>query len=110
MQTNNRDNSSPLAPTRAAVLFMMITAFLSTMGIGIIGPVLPFLVQPYLHNQANLASIIGWLISTYAICQFIAAPGLGALSDRFGRRPLLLICLFGSALGYAIFGWGGSLW
>lgn len=97
-------------PTRAAVLFMMITAFLSTMGFGIINPVLPFLVQQYLPNQDNVATIIGWLISIYAICQFIAAPGLGALSDRFGRRPLLLICLFGSAVGYALFGWGGALW
>lgn len=97
-------------PSRAAVLFMMMTAFLSTMGIGIISPVLPFLVQQYLPNQDNVATLIGWLISIYAICQFIAAPGLGALSDRFGRRPLLLICLFGSAVGYALFGWGGALW
>jgi DHA1 family tetracycline resistance protein-like MFS transporter len=46
----------------------------------------------------------------YSICQFIAAPALGLLSDRFGRRPLLLICLFGSAVGYALFGLGGALW
>lgn len=97
-------------PSQAAVLFMMLTAFLSTMGIGIVSPVLPFIVQHYLPNQDNLATVIGWLISIYAICQFIAAPGLGALSDRFGRRPILLLCLFGSALGYALFGWGGSLW
>lgn len=48
-------------PTRAAVLFMMITAFLSTMGFGIINPVLPFLVQQYLPDQDNVATIIGWL-------------------------------------------------
>ncbi|MCX6048158.1 MAG: MFS transporter [Chloroflexi bacterium] len=113
MQTNPTKDAPTIAPTtpnRLAVLFMMMTAFLSTMGIGIISPVLPFIVQPYLPNQDNLATIIGWLISLYAICQFIAAPGLGALSDRFGRRPLLLICLFGSAVGYALFGWGGALW
>ena len=107
MQTAKPDTTTP---SRAAVLFMMVTAFLSTMGIGIISPVLPFLVQQYLPNQDNVATLIGWLISIYAICQFIAAPGLGALSDRFGRRPLLLICLFGSAVGYALFGWGGALW
>lgn len=97
-------------PSQAAIFFMMLTAFLSTMGIGIISPVLPFIVQQYLPNQDNVATVIGWLISLYAICQFIAAPGLGALSDRFGRRPILLLCLFGSALGYGLFGWGGALW
>ncbi|CAN5829875.1 tetracycline resistance MFS efflux pump [soil metagenome] len=114
MQTNTTNAASSITPTimpsRSAVLFMMVTAFLSTMGIGIVSPILPFIVQPYLPSQDNLASVIGWLISIYAICQFIAAPGLGALSDRFGRRPLLLICLFGSTIGYALFGWGGALW
>lgn len=111
MQTSQ--TNTPLAqpkPNHAAMLFMILTAFLSTMGIGIISPVLPFIVQQYLPNQDNVATVIGWLISLYAICQFIAAPGLGALSDRFGRRPILLLCLFGSALGYALFGWGGALW
>lgn len=99
-----------IKPSQAALFFMLLTAFLSTMGIGIISPVLPFIVQQYLPNQDTVATVIGWLISLYAICQFIAAPGLGALSDRFGRRPILLLCLFGSALGYALFGWGGALW
>ena len=111
MQTTH--NSTPpgrTKPSQAAIFFMLLTAFLSTMGIGIISPVLPFIVQQYLPNQDNVATVIGWLISLYAICQFIAAPGLGALSDRFGRRPILLLCLFGSALGYALFGWGGALW
>jgi len=108
--TQNRTPPAHTKPGQAAIFFMLLTAFLSTMGIGIISPVLPFIVQQYLPNQANVATVIGWLISIYAICQFIAAPGLGALSDRFGRRPLLLLCLFGSALGYALFGWGGSLW
>lgn len=111
MQTiqNNRPPAHT-KPSQAAIFFMLLTAFLSTMGIGIISPVLPFIVQQYLPNQDTVATVIGWLISIYAICQFIAAPGLGALSDRFGRRPILLLCLFGSALGYALFGWGGALW
>jgi DHA1 family tetracycline resistance protein-like MFS transporter len=80
------------------------------MGIGILSPVLPFIVQQYISNQNNLALAVGWLIAVYALCQFIAAPGLGMLSDRYGRRPLLLICLLGSAIGYVLIGIGGALW
>jgi DHA1 family tetracycline resistance protein-like MFS transporter len=76
----------------------------------VIGPVIPFLVQPYLADSASLATTVAWLTSVYAICQFVAAPGLGALSDRYGRRPILLLCLAGSAIGYILFGLGGALW
>ena len=96
-------------PTPRIMLFMMVIAFLNTIGIGIFLPVLAFIVKEYV-SQGNLALAVGWLASVYAICQFIAAPGLGALSDRFGRRPILLICLLGSAFGYALFGVGGALW
>jgi MFS transporter, DHA1 family, tetracycline resistance protein len=98
------------APGGKAWLFALVTAFSSTMGVGIISPVVPFLVQPYLRNPDNLALVVGLLTSSYAICQFIAAPTLGALSDRYGRRPVLLICLFGSVIGYLLFGMGGALW
>lgn len=90
-------------------LLLLVTVFLNTMGMTVIGPVVPFLVQRYVGEQ-QLAVVVGWLTSTYAICQFFAAPGLGALSDRYGRRPILLICLFGSAVGYGLFGLGGALW
>jgi DHA1 family tetracycline resistance protein-like MFS transporter len=88
----------------------MVMAFLNTVGVGIFLPVLAFIVQAYVRDQSNLAIVVGWLASIYAICQFIAAPGLGALSDRYGRRPVLLICLLGSTIGYAMFGVGGALW
>ena len=97
-------------PSRKAVTFLVVTAFLNAMGIGILGPVSPFIVQRYTGNPNTLATVVGWLVSSYAICQFVAAPALGKLSDRFGRRPLLLICLLGSAIGYLLFGLGGSLW
>lgn len=106
----NTDVDSTSAVGRKAVLFLVVTAVLNTMGIGILSPVLPFIVQQYISNQHNLALVVGWLIAVYSLCQFIAAPGLGMLSDRYGRRPLLLLCLLGSAIGYMLIGVGGALW
>ena len=90
-------------------LFILITAFLSVMGIGLIIPVIPFIVGKY-TSADHVAWYVGLLVSSYSFCQFFAAPVLGALSDKLGRRPILLWCLFGSAIGYILFGIGGSLW
>ncbi|MBA3868568.1 MAG: MFS transporter [Anaerolineae bacterium] len=95
---------------RKAWIFILITTFLGSLGIGLISPVAPFMISRYVTDSNSAGLILGWLTSAYAICQFIAAPGLGALSDRFGRRPILLICLFGSAVGYLLLGIGGALW
>jgi MFS family permease len=53
---------------------------------------------------------VGLIVSVFALCAFCAAPVLGALSDRYGRRPILTLSLLGSAVGYFIFGLGGALW
>ena len=98
-----------IAPPRNTLVFLLCTVFLNALGITVIGPVLPFIVQQYVAD-ADLASVIGSLTAIYAVCQFVAAPGLGVLSDRFGRRPLTLVCLLGSAIGYLVFGLGGALW
>jgi DHA1 family tetracycline resistance protein-like MFS transporter len=92
-------------------LFILFTAFLSIMGIGVIIPVIPFIVEKYVdsHRPNDVALYVGLLISSYSFCQFFAAPVLGALSDKYGRRPILLLCLLGSAIGYILFGIGGSL-
>ncbi|QAY68082.1 MFS transporter [Paenibacillus protaetiae] len=92
------------------LLFGLMSVFLCGIGFSIITPVVPFLVQPYVSNPGDQAIVVTLLTSVYAVCVFFAAPGLGALSDRFGRRPLLLICLAGSAIGYIVFGAGGALW
>lgn len=76
------NTTSTRRPMPRAIIFLMVVAFLNTMGIGIFLPVLAFIVQGYLGLQSNLAIVVGWLASAYAICQFVAAPGLGALSDR----------------------------
>ncbi len=103
------------SPTNTSVkhtsfVLLLVIALLNTMGITIIVPIVPFLVVQYLAHPNNLAVIVGWLTAAYGICQLIAAPALGVLSDRFGRRPILFICLLGSAFGYLIFGLGGALW
>lgn len=95
---------------RFSLIFILVTNFLNFAGIGLLGPVSPFLVSRYLADPGQLALVNGWLFTSYSLCQFIAVPGLGALSDRFGRRPVLLLCLLGSAFGYLIFGLGGALW
>lgn len=91
------------------VFFLLVTVFLTAIGMMVVAPVMPFYVKEYVSDSGRLAMVIGWLAAAYSICQFFAAPGLGALSDRYGRRPVLLLCLFGSAVGYALFGIGGAL-
>ncbi|WP_430534842.1 MFS transporter [Listeria rocourtiae] len=97
-------------PTKHALVFGLISVFLIGIGFSIITPVIPFLVQPYIANLGDQALIVTLLMSVYAVCMFFSAPVLGALSDRYGRRPILLVSLFGAAIGFFVFGIGGALW
>lgn len=98
------------AINRKALFFILFTGFLNLAGIGLIGPVASFLVTPYVRNPHLLAAATGLLFTAYSLCQFLAVPGLGAWSDHVGRKPVLLICLLGSAVGYLLLGVGGALW
>jgi DHA1 family tetracycline resistance protein-like MFS transporter len=89
----------------SSLVFIFITIFVDMLGYGIMLPLLPFFVQA----QAGGAAIAGALSSVYASAQLFAGPVLGALSDRFGRRPVLLICLLGTSAGYLILGLANSL-
>lgn len=94
---------------RGSIIVIAVTLFLNVAGFTLILPVIPFLVGRYV--QPDLVGLyVGLIVSVFALCAFIAAPVLGALSDRWGRRPILLLSLFGSAIGYVIFGLGGALW
>jgi len=108
-RSHNKQNTEQ-SVDKHALLFGLISVFLCGIGFSIIIPVIPFLVQPYTSNPGEQAIVVTLLTSVYAVCVFFAAPVLGALSDKYGRRPLLLICLLGSAIGYFVFGIGGALW
>lgn len=96
--------------SNARLVFILVTMFLNFLGFSILFPIIPFLVGKYVSDRNQIAFYVGLLLSMYALCQFISAPGFGALSDRFGRKPILLISLFGSVIGYLVLGFAGSLW
>nr|WP_218776653.1 MFS transporter [Enterococcus sp. 8G7_MSG3316] len=97
-------------PSKHVLTLGLISVFLCGIGFTIIAPVTPFLVAPYVQNPSQQAFIISALTAVYAACVFLAAPILGALSDQIGRRPILILCLFGGGIGYVLFGIGGALW
>lgn len=85
--------------------FIFLTLLLDVLGFGVIIPVAPRLIEKLLHHGAGgtdseAAYVVGWLAATYAIMQFLFSPLLGALSDRIGRRPVLLVAILGSGLDY----------
>ena len=86
-----------------AIIFLIM--LMDVIGISILYPVATFIVQKY-SQQALMVMLLSVI---YAGAQFVAAPVLGKLSDRYGRKPVLLISLAGSAIGYVIFGIGGAL-
>ncbi|MDR3466108.1 MAG: MFS transporter [Xanthobacteraceae bacterium] len=94
---------------KGATLAVAMSVFLNVAGFTLIIPVVPFLIGRYVPSS-RIGLLVGLIVSIYAACSFFAAPVLGALSDRFGRRPILVLSLLGSAVGYVIFGIGGALW
>ncbi len=82
---------------------------LNSIGMSIVLPLLPFIVGKYLPSTQVVVGM-SVLLSVFAACTFFAAPVLGALSDRYGRKNILIISLMGSVTGYVLFGIGGALW
>lgn len=83
-----------------------MTILINRIGMSILFPILPFLVERFRSDAFTL----GLLTASFAIAQFLATPAIGAISDRYGRRPVMLICVLGSAISYFMFGWAGALW
>lgn len=96
--------------TKPATRFILGTIFIYAVGFGIIMPVLPQLVVSLGDVSLSEATRIGgWLILTYALLQFVFGPLVGNLSDRFGRRPVLLFSLAGFSIDYAVMGFAPTL-
>jgi DHA1 family tetracycline resistance protein-like MFS transporter len=94
----------------AAVAFIFVTILLDMFALGLILPILPKLVESFLDNDtASAARIFGLFGTAWALMQFLFSPILGGLSDRFGRRPVVLLSNFGLALDYVLMALAPSL-
>ena len=88
------------------MLILFFIVFIDLVGFGIIIPLLPFYAE---FHQATPA-MVGLVMATYSLAQFIAAPFWGRLSDRVGRRPVLLISLAGATASYVLLGFADTMW
>src|SRR4051812_28219603 len=100
------DAVSPLQPDppKGALRIIFFIVMMDLFGFGIIIPLLPFYVPGYNTGTISQTFKVTLLFSIYSICQFIGAPVLGALSDRIGRKPVLVLSQAGSAVGYVLLG------
>lgn len=87
---------------KASVRFIFATIFLDALGIGLLIPVFPEVIRRFNHDPVFVNQFFGYFISVYALMQFVASPVLGLLSDRYGRRPVLLVSLLGAGLDYLL--------
>jgi len=99
-----------MPPRKPALGFIFVTLALDILGIGLIIPILPRLIESFEGGSVTAAShTFGLLASLYSLMQFLCAPVLGSLSDRFGRRPVILASLFGSGLDYFLLAFAPNL-
>ncbi|MBN9120928.1 MAG: MFS transporter [Planctomycetes bacterium] len=106
--TAEAPDSPPGRPTKGALGIVWLVVFIDLLGFGIVLPVMPRQAEPYLAHlelaPAARGAVIGVLFSVFSLMQFVFSPVWGRISDRIGRRPVLLISLFGSVVFYALYG------
>jgi len=111
MSEDASESVADAAPLRgAAVAFIFVTILLDTLALGVVIPILPKLIESFVNNDtANAARIFGLFGTVWALMQFFFSPIAGALSDRFGRRPVVLLSNFGMAADYVLMALAPSL-
>jgi MFS transporter, DHA1 family, tetracycline resistance protein len=92
-----------------ALIVILAAVMLDAIGIGLVFPILPALLREVGHTT-DIATLLGIMLALYAACQFLFSPILGVLSDRFGRRPVLLVSLAGAAIDYLVMAFAPQLW
>jgi MFS transporter, DHA1 family, tetracycline resistance protein len=109
-QVPNSATASSSAAKKAAMPFIMFTVLIDMMAIGLMIPVLPALVGTFTNSQADQAFWFGAATFSFSLANFIASPLLGGLSDRYGRRPVLLLGFFALALSFFVTALATALW
>jgi len=108
------DDAAPIqaaaARSPAALGFILVSVLLNALSMGVIFPVFPTLVKSFTHGDAaSAATALGWFGAIWALMQLVFSPLFGVLSDRFGRRPVLLISMFGQAIDYLLMAFSPTL-
>jgi MFS family permease len=100
----------PDSPRRGSLLVIFLTVFIDLLGFGMVLPLLPIYAKQFAHvDWMPIGPLIGLLMASFSAMQFIFAPIWGRISDRVGRRPVIMIGLAGSVVFYALFGVGASM-
>lgn len=95
---------------RAAIAFILVTAVLDIVAMGIVIPVLPHLIEEFVGSNARAGLLNGLFVALWAGMQFLASPVIGSLSDQYGRRPVILISCAGLAADYVLMALAPNLW
>jgi MFS transporter, DHA1 family, tetracycline resistance protein len=105
-QIFNSPTAKGIAMNKKMLFSVILVVFIDLLGFSLILPLLPYYAKTF---QAN-SFVTGILVASYAVAQLLGAPLLGRLSDRFGRRPILLVSIFGTFLGFLLLGFANALW
>lgn len=95
---------------KAAIAFILVTAMLDIVAMGIVIPVLPSLIEQFSGSNSRAGVINGVFVALWALMQFVASPIIGSLSDQYGRRPVILISTAGLAIDYVLMALAPNLW